>query len=147
MLDVPKARVEHVAFVQQDLAADHLVARGGVAGEIDAAHEELLAFIGRQGEVDLVAAGEIEGRLRHEIDESEFAVELAHLLQALAQLGCGEDIAFRHAEQAARQRFRRAEELHAHVVDLLQVEQPALFHRDGDIHRLARMVFLEQRNA
>jgi hypothetical protein len=51
----PTARIEDVAFVQQDLAADDFVARGGVAREIDAPDEELLAFVGRQRQVDLVA--------------------------------------------------------------------------------------------
>ena len=53
--EVPQLGIEHVAFVEQDFAADDLVARGGVAGEIDAADEELLAFVGGQGEIDLVA--------------------------------------------------------------------------------------------
>ena len=59
--EIPELGVEHVAFVEQDLAADDLVARGGVAGEIDAADEELLAFVGGQGEIDLVACS---GRCR-----------------------------------------------------------------------------------
>ena len=57
MLKSHSSRVEHVAFVEQHFAADDLVARGGVAGEIDAADEELLAFVGGQREIDLVAVG------------------------------------------------------------------------------------------
>ncbi len=58
MLRSQRLGVEHVAFIEQDLAADHLVARGGVAGEIDAAHEELLAFVGGDREIDLVGVGD-----------------------------------------------------------------------------------------
>ena len=51
---VPQLGIEHVAFIEQDFAADDFVARGGVAREIDAADEELLAFVGGEGEIDLV---------------------------------------------------------------------------------------------
>src|SRR5258707_9352483 len=50
--DVPKARVEHVAFVDEQLAADHLVAGGVVAAEVDAPHEELLALVDGKRHVD-----------------------------------------------------------------------------------------------
>src|ERR1035441_10036882 len=43
---VPEVHVHHVPFVEQELAADHLIPRGRVPGEIDAADEELLAFVG-----------------------------------------------------------------------------------------------------
>ena len=49
--------------------------------------------------IDLIGVGnDVEGRLGHEIDVAELAVNLAHVLEALAQLLGGEDIAFAHAE-------------------------------------------------
>ena len=57
--ELPHLAVVGLAFFEGQFATDDLVARGGVAGEIDAAHEELLAFVGGEGEVDLVAAGEL----------------------------------------------------------------------------------------
>src|SRR5581483_10995215 len=144
--EIPKAGVEHVAFIEQDLTADDFIARSRVAREIDAAHEKLFAFVSGQGQIDLVSARKIERRLRYEVNESEFAIELAHLLEPLAQLGRREDVALGHAEQAARQRFRRAEELHTHVVDLFQMEQPSLFHGYRDVHRLAATIFFKQRD-
>jgi len=139
--------VKDVAFIQQDLAADDLVARGDVAREIDAAHEELFAFVGGQREVDLIGIGNhIEGRLRNEIDIAELAVELAHVLQTLAQLAGGEDISRRHAEQWAHQRFRRAEQLNAEEIDFVQVIQAPFLDRDGDVHGLAGLVLFDQRD-
>ena len=130
---VPQLGVEHVAFIEQDFAADDLIARGGVAGEIDAADEELLAFVGGQREIDLVAAvsAGCEVGLGDEIDVAELAVELAHVLDALAQLVGGEDVARGHAEQRLHQHFGRAEQLHAGEVHVAQVVQLAFFHRDA----------------
>jgi hypothetical protein len=54
---VPHLAVEQSPFVDQDLAADDLVARGGVPGEVDAADEELLAFVGGERQVDLIGIG------------------------------------------------------------------------------------------
>ena len=80
----------------------------------------------------------IEVGLGHEIDEAEFAVQLAHVLQALAQLGGGEHVALGHPEQRPHQRFRRAEELHAGEGDLVQVVLAAFFHGDRDVGRACR---------
>ena len=123
---LPKTVVVDVAFVEHDFAADDLVARGGVAREIDAADEELLAFVRGQRQIDLVRVGdEVEVRLGDEIDIAEFAVELAQVLEALAQFLGGEEVALAHTEQRAHQRFGRAEEFHAHEVDLVQAVQVA----------------------
>ena len=93
MLWSHRSVVEHVAFVEQEFAADHFVARGGVAREIDAADEELLAFVGRQRQIDLVGVrNRLEIGLGDEIDVAELAVKLAHVLDALAQLVGGEDV-------------------------------------------------------
>ena len=86
----------------EQFAADDLVARGGVAGEIDAAHEELLAFVEVERQVDLVGVRDgLDIRLGHEIDVAELAVQLAQILEALAQLGGGEHIALAASETSA----------------------------------------------
>src|SRR5207237_10489030 len=73
---IPQLGVEHVALIEKNFAADYLIARGGVAREIDAADEELLAFIGGQGEIDLVATGlEFKIGLGDEIDITEIAIQ------------------------------------------------------------------------
>jgi len=53
----------------------------------------------RQREIHQIAVGNhVEGGLGDEIDVAELAVELAHVLDALAQLLGGEDVARGHAE-------------------------------------------------
>jgi hypothetical protein len=54
---IEKILIEDVAFIEQEFAADHLVARGGVAHEIDAANEELPAFVGGDGDIHLIGVG------------------------------------------------------------------------------------------
>jgi len=70
------------AFIEQDLASNHLVACRRVAGKIDAADEELLAFLGGKCQVNLVSAWEIELRLDHDfahlVDEPVFVAH-AHI--------------------------------------------------------------------
>src|ERR1035437_8974994 len=69
------------SFFSEDFAADHCIASRGVAREIDTPDKELLAFVGGQREIDLVAEviGWMEIRLRDEIDIAELAVQLAHV--------------------------------------------------------------------
>ena len=43
--EFPEARVIDLAFFEHDFAPDDLVARGGVALELDAPHIKLLAFV------------------------------------------------------------------------------------------------------
>ncbi len=75
---LPQVGIENIAFVDQQLAADHLVASGGVAGEIDAPDEELMALVEGQRQIDFVGIGDrLKGRLGHEIDIAELPVELA----------------------------------------------------------------------
>ena len=50
--DFPGALVEQLAFVDQQLAADDFVARGGVAAEIDAPDVILLLFVELHGHID-----------------------------------------------------------------------------------------------
>src|SRR5205823_2527905 len=119
--DVPEARVEHVAFVDKQLAADDLIAGGGVTAEIDAAHEELLAFIDRKRHIDgAVFRVRLKSGLADEIDESELAVKLAHVLNAFAQFGGGENVVLGHPEQGAHQGLWRPEEFYAREADGMQ---------------------------
>ena len=106
MLSSHSWRVVNVAFVDQHLAADDFVAGGGVARKIDAAHEELLAFVDVQRQVDLVGVGHrLDVGLGHEIDVAELAVQLAQFLEALAQLGGGEHVALLHPEHRRASEF------------------------------------------
>jgi len=50
--ELPETRVVDLAFLESDFAADDLVARSGVALELDAAHVELFAFVHVDGEID-----------------------------------------------------------------------------------------------
>ena len=43
--DFPQAIVKEIAFIKKNFAANNLVASGGVAGEINAADEELFALV------------------------------------------------------------------------------------------------------
>ena len=84
---LPEARVVDVAFFQRDLAPDHLVARGGVALELDAAHIELLAFVDVDVEKDqLLIVVELGVGNRSEVDVAQFAIGLAQVLDALWRL-------------------------------------------------------------
>ena len=126
---LPKPRIENIAFIEQDLATDHFIARSGVPGEIDAANEELLSLFRRQREVDFVGVGnDVEGRLGDRVDVAELPIQLAQVLKSLAQLGRREDVAFRHLEQRLHQRVGRAEQLYSGERDLVEVIQPALFN-------------------
>ena len=58
----PEAVVEYLAFVEQQFAPDHFVARGGVSGEFDAANEELLLLVEIQRQIDhLLRVVHVEG--------------------------------------------------------------------------------------
>ena len=64
----PEPVVEHLAFVQQQFAADHFVARRGVSGKFDAPHEELLLLIELHGQIhDFLGVV----RLRHAVSATK----------------------------------------------------------------------------
>ena len=50
--EFPQIVAEHVAFIEQQFAADDFVARAGVAGEIDAPDEKLLLLVEGEREID-----------------------------------------------------------------------------------------------
>src|ERR1700735_161102 len=85
--DFPEPVVEEIAFVEKYFAANDLVARGGIAGEFDAADEELLLLVEFQGQVDdLLVFHDVENRLGGEIDVAVLTVELLIVVESLAQL-------------------------------------------------------------
>ena len=137
---VPQARVEHVAFVQQQLTTDHLVAGGVVSGEVDAADKELLALVDRQVEVDLrriVAVVKLEVRLAHEVDVAELSVELLEILHAITEIFDVEDIALPHLKDALENRGA-AKQLDVSEAQLAESVFLALVEKDRDVGLLAR---------
>ncbi len=86
---LPKSGVVHIAFFQGELAANHFVARRRVAGELNAAHEELLAFIHVDLQRDrLVLFVNLGIRNVGLIDVAQRAIGLAQFIQALADQSC-----------------------------------------------------------
>ena len=86
---LPELAVVDLAFFQQKLAADDLVARDGVARELDARYVEGLAFVDVDVE-DRSASSPRRSRgtgVRHEVDVAALTVGLAQLLQPLAEHG------------------------------------------------------------
>ena len=102
MLNSHKRLVVNVALVEQNLAADHFVARGGVAGEIDAAHEELLAFVGRQREVDLVAC---PGSDRRRAPAQSRCSRIRRTASSSARCPCAAWRSRRHRHRSSRKTF------------------------------------------
>ncbi len=93
--DFPGALVEELAFIEEEFAADDLVASGGVADEVDAANVVLLLFGKAQGDVDaLGGVVDIELGLRREIDEAVLAISFGVILHGFPDFGGGEDVAF-----------------------------------------------------
>src|SRR5947208_1168779 len=139
--ELPEALVEELAFIDHQLAANDLVARGGVAAEVDAADEILLLLVKLHGEVDdFLFFVDFGVRLGSEVDESVFAVNFAVGLESLANFFSGEDVALFERESGLEgidlegQGFVRVgtDDLQrAHAVAF------SLFDRDGDVDGLA----------
>src|SRR5262249_26494958 len=55
-----------------------------------------------------------------------------------------EDIALLHLEHAAHQRFRRAEQLDAHEIDVIEPVLPAFFDVDGEVRAFAGAIRIDQ---
>ncbi len=99
----PEAGVVNVAFFQGELAANHLVARRRVAGELNPAHVELLAFIHVDLQRDrLVLFVNLRVRNVGLIDVAQRAVGLAQLIQALADQRAIEPVAVLDLEEPAQ---------------------------------------------
>ena len=141
--DIPQAGVEHVALVQQQLAADDLVAGRVVAVEFDAAHEELLAFVDRQVQIDLgrvVVLAELEAGLGDEVDVAELAVQLLEVLHALAELLHVEDRPFPHREDRPENLIRDSEQFDIGEAQLAALVAGAFLDKQVDVGKLLRLV-------
>src|SRR5581483_3655310 len=95
----PQVGVERIAFIDQQFAADNLVARSRVAGKIDPADEELVALVEPKREVDLVSSrNRLRLWLHQEVDVTEPAVEFAQLLESLLKFFGRKRVALLHPE-------------------------------------------------
>src|SRR5579862_8363477 len=98
-------RVVDAPFLESQLAADHLVARRGIAHKLDAAHIELPSLVN----VDLkeakllvvIPSGVRNGR---EVDVAELAVGLAQVVETLGNLLAAEDVAIFQREHRSQRR-------------------------------------------
>ncbi len=76
-----------MTFLQRELTANHLVARGGVAVKTDAPHVVLLACVDVQRETNgLLFFVKIERRIGKEIDVSGLTIEFLQIVKSLAKL-------------------------------------------------------------
>src|SRR5882757_4398993 len=92
--DFPGAFVEELALVEKKLAADDLVASGGVADKIDAPDIILLFFVKAQSDVNALGSiVDIKLRLGGEVDEAVLAIRFGVILHGFADFGGGEDVA------------------------------------------------------
>ena len=143
---VPQRGVVNVAFVDQDFAANHFVARRGITGEIDAPNEELLALVHVDSQIDLVAIRHhVDLRLTDIVNVAELAVDLGQVLDTVAELFGRERVVGCHREEA-RQKLGGAEQLHAFEVQLGKIVLLAFLNGQGNVLYVTRTVFLEERD-
>src|SRR5579885_620146 len=139
--DFPGALVEELTFVDEQFTPNDLVARGGVAGELDASHVILLLFVEAQREVDdLLRIVDVEIGLGREIDEAVFAVGAGVILHGFAQLIGGENVSGFQGEDAfQRVHFERQRLVRIRADDLQRAHAVprALFNGNGDVHGFA----------
>src|SRR5208283_5042696 len=138
--DFPGVLVEERAFVNQQFAADHFVARGGISGEVDAPDVVLLAFIELHGDVNALGVFvEIRFRGWHKVDESVAPVDFPVILERFAYFGGRKNVSLFQREHALQRvhlqrkglvRIVAGDFQSAHAVAL------ALYDRDGDVDRL-----------
>ena len=133
--------VEQVAFANQQFAANDLIARGGVAGKLDATHVELLAFVEIESEIDsLGGVVDVAFRFGGEVDEAELAVELGVVFNGFADLGHAENVALMEREgflerlALKREPFFRVGTANVELAHAIAV---AFFNCDGDVGGLA----------
>src|SRR5882724_7547316 len=92
--DFPGALVEELAFIDQQLAANYLVPRGGVSAEIDSPDVILFLLVELQRQVDdLPSLVDIEVGFGSEIDKAILTVDAGVILHRLAQFGDVQDLA------------------------------------------------------
>src|SRR4029077_11800066 len=98
--DVPITFIKELSFIDQQLAANDLVARRGVAADIDATDVVLLLFVKMQRKVDLFCGVvDVKIRLGGEIDETILAVSIGIVLQGFAELVHIQNVAFLHGKE------------------------------------------------
>src|SRR5205823_4998117 len=149
--ELPEALVEELAFIDHQLAANDLVARGGVAAEVDAADEILLLLVKLHGEVDdFLFFVDFGVRLGSEVDESVFAVNFAVGLEGLANFFGGEDVALFKRESGLEGIDIEVQGLVRIGTDDLQRAHAvafSLFDGDGDVDGLAMAFSGDEGNA
>src|ERR1039458_3227128 len=133
----PQTGVVHAAFFQSQLAPDHLVTRGRVADELDAAHIELLALV----DVDLqksqfLLVVERSVGHRREVDIAILAVGLPQSLQTFGDLVAAKQVSVLEREQGT-QRGRVGNRFVVLERDLTQVVLVAFLDGHRNINGLA----------
>jgi len=136
--DFPSALVEKLALVEEQFAADDLVAGGGVAAEVDTANVVLLFFIEAHGDVNALGGiVDIETGFGGEVDETVLAVGFAIVFNRFADLRGREDVALVEREDGLEGVDLKGEGFvrvgaddfqRAHFVSLV------FFDRDGDVN-------------
>src|SRR6266853_1602257 len=149
--ELPETLIEELALVDHQLAADDLVARGGVAAEVDAADEILFLLVEPQRQVDdFIDVVNFGVRLGSEVDESIFAVNFPVGFQSLANFFRGEDIALFEREcglQRVHLKGQRFVRIGADNFERPHMEALALFDVNRDIDGLAVTMSGDERNA
>ena len=108
--EFPQIIAEHVAFAEQQFAADDFVARAGVAAELDAPHKKLLLLVEGEGQIDrLGVVMHIGVRHRREVDEPVVSVELCVIFDRFADFRDAENFALLDRENRF-QKIRLEEE-------------------------------------
>ncbi len=134
---LPGVAVEAAAFGHHQFAANHLVAGGGVAGELDAMNVEGLALLHVHRQVHHMG---LFVRFRigvgDKVDVAELSVQFAQIFQAFAQFGDVQHLPRLHAEDV-KQKLVVGDELVMQEGDLADVIPVAFDHRDVDVDLLA----------
>src|SRR5207248_4910282 len=121
------------------LAADDLIARRRITGELDSTDEELLSFVEIHIQRHrLFLFVDIRFRDRAEVDESKFSISLAEVLKTFGNGFPVEDITVFDRELSP-QILRVCNLLPIFEVDLSQPISVALLYRNENIYNLASM--------
>src|SRR5579862_4103730 len=143
--------VEEAALVDEQFAADNLVARGGVSAEVDAPDVILLAFVELHGHVDALGSFVDFGiRLRNEIDETVLPVNLGVVLHRFTDFGGVKNVALLQRKNILERVGFQGEGLVRIGADDLDGAHRvafALFDGDGDVDGFAGRAPGNDRNA
>src|SRR5271154_5763413 len=136
----PEAVVKDLALVQQQLAADYLVASRGVAGKFDSSHEELLLLIERKRQIHhFLRVLHVELRFGGEVDVPVFAVEFREILERLADLARIENVALFNGKRLLQNLLLENQTLvriRTPERQLPHAKLRAFFHRNDNVGRL-----------